>query len=131
MVNDGSTLGGLSVPLAPAATKTDTIADPALDVVIAYFKAILMAYADAAWKSVAPGEPIVRRTFTHDPEEYEFVETDLPALYLFRTGSNKNAEDQAEDIREHTDGVRLFWIMPPASQDKQRRRAPIVAALGK
>jgi hypothetical protein len=67
--------------------------------VLAYIRALFNAYASTAWHSVAPGEPIVRNAFTHDPEEYDFAETHLPALYLFRTGSARNSEDIAADIR--------------------------------
>jgi hypothetical protein len=131
MTTLGSTIGGLAVPLVPPSTATATIDDPALDVVVGYIAAIVRTYAGAAWRAVAPGEPLLRRTFTHDPEDYEFAETDLPALYAFRTGSAKPTEDQAEDYRISTDTVRLFWVMPRASTEQQRRRVPFIQALGK
>ncbi len=129
---DGSTIGLNAVPLIAVPSKTATVADPALDIVLAFIRAMFNAYAAAAWRSVAPPtEPIVKRAFTHDPEEYDFNEDDLPALYLFRTGSSKNNEDIAEDIRVSCDSVRLFWVMPPAEQTKQAKRVPILQALGK
>jgi hypothetical protein len=131
MVADGSTIGGQALPLVAASSATATIADPALDIVLGYIRALFNRYAAAAWASVAPNEPIVRTAFTHDPQEYAFSVGHLPALYLFRTGSARNTEDIAEDIRMAADNVRLFWVLPPGDEEKQRRRTPIIQALGK
>lgn len=132
MALDGSTIGLNPVPLPAVASSRATVTDQALDIVLAYIRACFNAYAATAWRSVAPPtEPIVKRAFTHDPQEYDFSEDDLPALYLFRTGSAKNAEDVAEDIRVHTDTVRMFWVLPPAQSPQQARRVPIIQALGK
>jgi len=132
MALDGSTIGANPVPFVAPATSKATVADPALDIVLAFIRAIFERYAATAWRSVAPPtEPIVKRAFTHDPEDYDFSEDDLPGLYLFRTGSAKNNEDIAEDIRIATDSVRMFWVLPPAEQTKQARRVPIIQALGK
>ena len=131
MTTLGSTIGGLAVPLVPPISPLATLEDPALDVVVGYISAVVTAYAGAAWRAVAPGEPLLRKVFTHDPEDYEFSEGDLPALYAFRTGSAKPTEDQAEDYRIATDAVRVFWVMPRTGQEQQRRRAPFIQALGK
>lgn len=130
MTTRGTTLGGLSIPLAPT-PRGETPADPALSTFARYLTAILRTYAGAAWTALAPAEPIVRKYFTHDPEEYEFVDKDLPALYLFRTGSAKQIEQFAEDWRVHHDGVRIFWVLPYASQDKQAERKAFLPAVGK
>lgn len=131
MTTLGSTIGGLAVPLLPPANATDTGADVALTVFAAYLSAFLTAYAGNAWRAVAPSEPIVRKTFTHDPEDYEFSENDLPALYLFRTGSVRPIEQLAEDWRLHYDNIRVFWVLPNTGTDKQRRRTPYIPAVGK
>jgi hypothetical protein len=130
-VNDGSTIGALAVPLVAPANSSSTVSDPALDIVLGFIAAVLKSYAATAWASVAPGEPIVRRAFTHDPEDYDFSEGDLPALYMFRTGSANPPEDQSDDLRQHTDSVRLFWIVPRCEPDQERRRVPFFPALGK
>jgi len=131
MSGDGSTIGARTLPLVGVTNQIDTITDRPLDIVLAYIRALFNTYAAAAWNTVAKGEPIVRRYFTHDPEQYDFAETHLPALYIFRTGSARNSEDIAADIRIAPDSVRLFWILPPAPQVPMGRRAPIIAALGK
>jgi hypothetical protein len=132
MAQDGSTIGLNPVPLVAPAVRTATVCDPAIDIVRDYIRAIFNTYAATAWRSVAPPtEPIVKRAFSHDPQEYDFNEDDLPALYLFRTGSAKNAESVASDIRVHADSVRMFWVLPPAPQEQQARRVPIIQALGK
>lgn len=58
----------------------------------------------------------MRNYFTHDPEYYDFKAGDLPALYLFRTGSAKDTENFTEDWRVTTDKVTVQWVLPPASQ---------------
>lgn len=131
MTTLGSMLGGLAVPLLPPATASDSSRDLALEVLAGYVSAVLNTYAADAWRAVAAGEPVVRRVFTHDPQDYEFSEGDLPALYLFRTGSTKPIEDMAEDYRVHYDNLRLFWVMPGTGQAQQRKRVPIISALGK
>lgn len=131
MSGDGSTIGERALPLVGVTSKSQTIADRPVDLVLAYVKALFNAYAATAWRTVAPGEPIVRNAFPHDPEQYNFAESDLPALYLFRTGSAKNTEDIATDIRVACDNVRLFWVLPFADQSLQGRRVPIMSALGK
>jgi hypothetical protein len=131
MTTLGSTIGGLAVPFVPPLSPAATIEDPALDVILGYVTAIFNTYAAASWLAVAPGKPIVQRGFTHDPQDYVFSEAHLPALYIFRTGSARATEDAAEDYRFSYDTVRLFWVMPRAEQDQQRRRAPILPALGK
>ena len=130
MSGDSSTIGGRTLPLA-VPNSGETIADRPLDLVLAYIRALFNAYASAAWHSVAPGEPIVRKAFTHDPDEYNFAETDLPALYLFRTGSARNSEDIATSIRIAPDNVKLFWVLPYVEQVKQTKRVPFISALGK
>lgn len=123
-------LGGERMPLAvPAAGAT--IAGKALDILLAYLKAGFTYYAGTAWASIAPGEPIVKKTFPHDPEQYNFSQNDLPALYLFPQRSAKEPEQLAEDWRVHTDVLRCFWVLPPArSVDFQAQRAPIINYLG-
>lgn len=80
---------------------------------------------------MAPAEPLVRKSFTHDPEQYDFKAGDLPALYVFRTGSASKPETTAEDIRISTERVRIFWVLPPADQIKQAARSRAVAWVAK
>lgn len=130
MTTLGSTIGGLSLPLDPPA-QGEVIGEKALVIFGLYLQAFLRAYAGTAWATVAPSEPIVRKVFTHDPEDYDFSENDLPALYLFRTGSAKPIEQMAEDWRVHHDNVRIFWVLPNVAQDRQRLRSPILPYVGK
>lgn len=109
-------LGGLAIPVAKPATRNSPFPDPALDALGSYLKAYITAKAGEAWLQIAPGEPIVRKYFTHDPEEYDFSVTDLPALYLFPSGSNKDPESLADDLLISADKIRVFWILPPSDQ---------------
>lgn len=68
--------------------------------------------------------------FRHDPEQYNFKVNDLPALYLFRTGSARKPEQIAEHLRVHADIARIFWVLPTADQFKQADRALALSFVG-
>ncbi len=123
-------LGAERMPLElPVQGKT--IAGKALDILGAYLRAAITHYAGEAWAHVAPREPIVRNVFTHDPEQYNFKASDLPALYLFAQRSARDPEQTAEDYRLHADIIRCFWVLPPTKHvDQQARRVPIVNYIG-
>jgi hypothetical protein len=125
----GVEIGALALPAEPPEDGCATIADPALDMIGAFVAGVWRRYAGEAWSKIAPKEPIVRNVFKHDPEEYSFSENDLPALYLFRVGSARPPEQIAEDIRVRYENVRIFWVLPPAPQERQRQRSAIRSAL--
>ena len=109
----------------------DTPGDPALDVLVAYWKAFLLAYGNAAWQAVAANEPVVRKAFVGDPQERNFNDNDLPALFLFREGSNTRPDDIADEYRLSFDTLVLFWVLPPSQQEKQVRRYQYGNAIAK
>lgn len=124
-------LGGLRLPIEPPGRNDSPFPDPALDVLGAYLRAFITAYAGEAWLKIAPKEPIVRNVFTHDPEHHDFKTGDLPALYLFRTGSARDPVDLSQDFRIHADIIQAFWILPTSQDLKFPARLRAIPAVGK
>lgn len=119
-----SQFGSLAIPVPVPTQDTVPAGDPGLRVLGEYLQAVLTTYAGAAWEAIAPGEPIVRNVFYHDPDSYEFSSSDLPALFVFRDQDSKPAEKLAEDFLIHFSSVRIFWVSPEGSQERKALRWP-------
>jgi hypothetical protein len=123
--------GPLPVPnVAPAAGEAPS--DPALSYLLAFLKAFLQddGNATGAWTraGVAPNIPIVRSVFPYDPSEGGFLETQLPALYGWR--SEMQAPEQiADGVRTRVSTLALLWVFPPAQGPTQRVRESITNAI--
>jgi hypothetical protein len=113
----------------PVPGRGETVGNPTLDAIRDFIAGVWRRTAANAWASVAPGEPIVRKAFSHDPEQYSFIEKDLPGLYVFPQGSTKPPEQIAEDIRVEYGNIRVFWVLPFVGQERQVQRRPIFWAL--
>lgn len=119
------TYGLLPIPLtAPTGADDETLGDPCLSVLLAAFKTVLNAHMAPAWSAsgVVPNADPVNETFAHDPNKIVFLEKSLPALFLWRDGSAVEYFDQTSDRRIATDTLRLVWVYPTATPEKQRRR---------
>ena len=108
----------------------EVLADPALGVLRDYFQAVITAWLRDAWLAVAPNEAIVRSTYTHDPEELDFTEHDLPVLcvWLDRDAQPKRLADgyqEAENI------LNILWVLPPTPHEKGSVRFPFFAGFNK
>jgi len=98
--------------------------DPALDVLGAFFKAMLEHYCGEAWSSVAPGEPIVRVLSTgHDPEELDFSDAQLPQLALWRE-SDGNPHRLADGNVQSASAIHVLWVAAPADEQRLAARSP-------
>lgn len=99
----------------------------------AYLQAFIRRYAGQAWAAISPGvdSDVVKYVFTHDPEQHDFKANDLPALYLFRTGSAKDPENTTEDWRVTADTVKVFWVLPPTADLKQGARSRAIGQVAK
>lgn len=137
--------GSLPLPIpAPADPSAEAVADPALDVWAAYFKAFVNANGTAAWAACfprakgtqdAPGEqvPPIRATFTHQPTDdtaAPFNERHLPALYLYRA-AGPAPRYEGIDRRVSRDAVTFLWVFPTGAQAAERIRVPYVNGLVK
>jgi hypothetical protein len=123
------TSGALELP-APAPEAGESLGDPAIDVLADYFSAVLTAWLDTAWTAVAPGEPVVRTVYKHDPEEIDFRESDLPLLCLWREGDTA-PKQLADGYQEMETTLHVLWVPPPAPQGKNARRHAFLSAYSK
>lgn len=122
------TYGPLSLPV-DVGVDGDAIGDPVLDVFAEAFPVVLTAWAGTAWAELAPNEPLVRRVFKHDPHPDDFLEKNLPALFLYR---------DEEPVTEYTDVLTIMvstvyalWVAPPATQTKRAARQAFLNAISK
>jgi hypothetical protein len=129
------TYGALQVPVQ-LPVGSDAVSDPALTRLGEYLQIFLNTYAQAAFDKIGlpvgknGRPPVVRTIWSHDPTEYVFSESHLPAMYITRTGGTKPVW-RAEDYRISSDQWTIQWIFPPAQQANQRMRDSITNALVK
>lgn len=100
----------------------------------AYLQAFIRRYAGQAWAACVPGvdSDICKRVYTHDPQNYDFHDGDLPSLYLFRQGSAEDPQNTTEDYRVEVDLVPIFWVLPPTTQiGKQPARSRAISQVAK
>lgn len=124
------TFGAEPIPLvAPAAGFA--VGDRSLTYLLQYLTACLNAKAAAAWQAsgIAPNVFVVKSAFAHDPKKVVFNTAVLPALYLWRSGSEKAPEQYADDYRITHDTLQLLWVLPTVNQESDRKREPIDGAV--
>lgn len=135
--------GALQLPAPAPAARPDlptnltvaqaSLTDPALDTVLSFIAAVLNAQLSTAWaiRSPAPqkNQP-ARLTFlsTNDPREGEFLDDQLPGLFLYRYQLEDTAL-YAADAPATTEVWRLDWVFPPDAQHKERVRNNIINGL--
>ena len=123
-------VGALLLPVPPPGfgpTRPDeqntSALDPALSVLGAFFKALIEHYCGPAWRSIAPGEPIVKTLVVgHDPTAWDFVGEETPTLAVWR--EDENQPTKLDGHAQRSTPVHLLWILPPADDQKMAARAP-------
>lgn len=137
----GNSYGATDIPIqAPA--QGEEITDPAISLIANYLAAILNTYATTAWQVVSPiitglvtapnlVTPVVRKVFGHNPEEEDFNERDLPALYLWRGPKGAQPFWLAEDWRISPDTWTMLWLFRPATQQGRRLRQSFINGIAK
>ncbi len=126
----GDAFGQITIPVDPP-VNGEPAGDPAVAVMLGYFKAFLNANAGDAWDAVAPRTLPVKGTFAANPLESDFNEKSLPALYLNRVAPHEAPVWLAADWYVNADVMRLQWVFPKAPQEKQSMRTNITNALAK
>lgn len=123
-------VGALLFPAAPppfgpvAPGDVTPVIDPALETLGAFFRAMLERYCGEAWRSLAPGEPLVRKlSIGHDPEQVDFCENDTPLLALWRNAEGKPTRLTDHNAQSNTT-VSVLWVMAPADEQKLAARSP-------
>ncbi len=110
-------------PSQPDQQNTATL-DPALDVLGAFFRAMLEHYCGEAWANIAPGEPIVRvLSVGHDPEALDFHDGMLPLLALWRDGEATPVRLTDSNVQSQSQ-VHVLWVAAPADEQKLAARSP-------
>lgn len=116
--------GSLTLP-APAPASGKAVADPLLDVLLAFFSACLTDSLTTAWQARCPGQPIVRASFALNPNEHGISSNDFPALYAWRSkfGPTKRA---ASDWYLRQSTISLMWVPEPSATERMATREPII-----
>lgn len=111
-------------------TENDPAADKALRVLLDFAKAVILYDAADAWQLVAPNRAPVQVANAWNPEDFEFSDKSLPALYGFRKGGTPT-ETLADEWRVDSADVSLMWILESTPQGRQSLRAPFVNGITK
>lgn len=121
--------GAMPLPV-PVAGATETVADPGLDVLLAFARAVIVARCGNAYADIAPGTgSVVKLTRAHNPGEIVVTEKQFPGLWGWRTGGT--FETIADDFDTEVSRITLLWVFAPAQAENQRVRGPIVNGIAK
>jgi hypothetical protein len=119
--------GALTFPCQIPGPK-DSIHDPALDYIGSYLTACLNDQLSTSWQAVNPGVKFVKTYSTNGPGD-EFNERDLPALFIWRSGSID--EQATDDWTETITDVTVTWVPQNAVQAKRGLRSTGVNGFSK
>lgn len=103
--------------------------DRALDAIASYLKAVLPERLGALWAQVAPGEDLIRETFTARPQDCLIAPSQLPALFIWRGRSQKTRE--AEDYLTSRTQLGLTWLLWWQDPLKRERYLPMQGIVAK
>lgn len=120
--------GPLQIPLT-ASVPIGT--DPLTYFCLSFFQTIANAYAIHEWQNVAPGATtVIASAYDHNPVEDGFNQAWVPALFLYRKGTQRRA-DIGADYRVEFGELELLYIPPKAVGPMRRQRAKFAAKLFK
>lgn len=113
---------------------TGLIGDPFLELFGDYLKTVVNANVGTAWATLRPrtGEEAlpVRAVFTNDPAKVQFVERQLPAIFLWR--DRETIDRKASDRRHAETKLKVLWVFPPdGKQALKARWSPFCNAVAK
>lgn len=103
--------------------------DRALDAICSYLQAVLPVRLGPLWSQVAPGEDLIRETFTANPQNCMVTQSKLPGLFVWRGRSTKVRE--AEDYLTSRTQLGLMWLLWWQDTTKRERYLPFQGILGK
>lgn len=119
------TFGLLELP-APAVGDGEAVTDPALDMLLAFMKAVLNSDLGTAWADVSPADTTpVAYVFNHNPDIESINVDETPALYAWRSDSNDVAKHYSQDYVADEGGFTCLWVPPPMPQESKRAREAI------
>jgi hypothetical protein len=120
------TYGGISIPIAPPIAGVE-ITDPATTILAQFALAVLNAYGQAAYSAIKPSvtglatgtgtlaHPVCKTAHAREPSEEEFNEKELPCVYVWRQGADKDYW-LAEDYRIEESTWTLLYLFEPEPQ---------------
>lgn len=114
------TYGLLQLPI-PVPSAAETPADPLLDVLLDFCRAVINARGGASWKAIVPqmaSEPI-KTTLAHNPALDGISAAWLPALFIQRTRVGPSTW-LAQDYWVRDSTLTLWWV-PPRLQSMEMR----------
>lgn len=123
-------MGDVAGPLGLPAPNSDTpLGDPLLRTLVDFLAAVINDQCGTAWQTVDPGSgtTVVTSTFTHDPVEVEFIDKQLPGLFLWR-GEVGEARWIGQDYLVRPSTLQLALVMRPTAQQRQKLRESFVNA---
>ena len=114
-----SGFGILPTSPLPSYVFGETFTDPVIDILLGYLKAVLNVRAGAAWNSIG-GTNAVVTTFAGNPDEIAFVDSDLPALFMWRADEGQ-AKWIADDWHVRETEIHVTWIFPVVTGSDRAR----------
>lgn len=121
-----NSVGNLLLPVQVPAEETDSVGDPALDVLAEFFAAVLRADLTAAWEARSD-EPLIKNVSKHDPEETDFCVSDMPLLACWR-GDDTSPARSMDEINEVEANFQLLWVPQPSAYEVQATRHSFFSA---
>jgi hypothetical protein len=121
-------IAGYSPVLAPGGSGFLPPGDPALAIVLSFLYAFLVTdgNANASWTQ-AFGYPLInsqKSLFAHNPSDWSFNESYLPALFLWRDDNiGGKFEREADDWEIETSTWTMLWALPLGDQFRQKDRS--------
>jgi hypothetical protein len=119
---------GYSPVLAPGGSGFLPPGDPALAIVLSFLYAFLVTdgNSNAPWTQ-ATGYPLInseKSLFAHNPSDWAFNESYLPALFLWRDDNiGGKFEREADDWEIETSTWTMLWALPLGDQFRQKDRS--------
>ena len=105
-------------------------ADKLLHDTLGFLRAVGNKHCAEVWRTVCADRPLpIAATFAHNPQEVEFNERSLPALFACHPQSK--FKGLTEDMRLEAETITLLCVAPPAPQQQLARRAVFAASLFK
>lgn len=132
--------GLLRLPLRPEDVgdpRSSAVGDPALDVLASFIKASVNRDTKAAWAVIHPGivrpatEPLpIVHTRTHNPDDLDFSENQLPALFVYRI-EHARTNAFTQDWDRELSRIAVLWVPPTAKYEQATMREPFRNAVAK
>jgi hypothetical protein len=117
--------------------RTTAVGDPALDVLADFLKASINYDTKVGWAVIHPGivkpatEPLpVVHTHTHNPDDLDFRENELPALFVYRV-EHPITSAFTQDWDKEVSRIAALWVPPSATYEQATIREPFRNAVAK